>query len=138
MLVKRFTSSFARASLSSVPSFALGVRCVSSKSQEFFSSRATYANTSTFIEHATSLLPEAYFDETYHQVEEKKMWRKSWVVVGFTDEWQNVGDTKGLEFGGQSVLITKNKKGELKGFHNCCRHRASKLLDTGTKKQDLK
>ena len=34
-----------------------------------------------------------------------------------------------VEVAGRSVIVTRNRDGELRAFHNVCRHRATKLLD---------
>ena len=37
------------------------------------------------------------------------------------------------EVAGRSIIVTRDKQGELRAFHNVCRHRAAKLLDDDTR-----
>jgi phenylpropionate dioxygenase-like ring-hydroxylating dioxygenase large terminal subunit len=38
------------------------------------------------------------------------------------------GQTLVTEVAGRSIIVTRDKAGELRAFHNVCRHRAAKLL----------
>ena len=74
-----------------------------------------------------SLPALAYFDSSVMEAEWEKLWFKQWLYVCRRSELAESGQYKVIEIGGQQVLLTQNKQGELKAFYNTCRHRGSEL-----------
>jgi choline monooxygenase len=72
--------------------------------------------------------PECYQSKAFAAVEKKRVWGRSWVAVGNVDDLRSPGDTIIAEVGGQNIFVTRDKKGNLNGFYNVCRHRGSKLV----------
>jgi glycine betaine catabolism A len=68
--------------------------------------------------------------------ERERIWWGDWVCVGRTEELANPGDYVVRDLAGESVFVTRNLEGELRGFYNVCSHRGTKFLDdtdvTGT------
>jgi len=93
-----------------------------------FLDRETFKSTLRPVEESHSLLPAAYSDPHFFELEKEKVFNRAWVCAGYTTELPNIGDTKSLEVGGQSILITRDKNGNLKGFFNVCRHRGSRIV----------
>ncbi len=50
-----------------------------------------------------------------------------WFLTGHISQMPNVGDFFLYEIAGESVIVTRNKKGDVKAFHNACRHRGSRI-----------
>ena len=61
-------------------------------------------------------------------MEKKRIWGRSWVAVGNVDDLRHPGDTIIANVGGQPIFVSRDKKGNLNGFKNVCRHRGSKLI----------
>jgi phenylpropionate dioxygenase-like ring-hydroxylating dioxygenase large terminal subunit len=72
---------------------------------------------------------------TVYDVEHEKVFLKTWVFVGHESEVPNAGDFMTRELSGYSIIITRDKEGEIHAFHNMCTHRGMKLCraDKGNK-----
>ena len=95
---------------------------------EDFLNEETYKHTRAPVELALTIIPEAYTSEEFHQLEQKQIFQNSWVPCAVLPEVKKPGDIKVVEVGGESIIITRNKEGELRGFYNVCRHRGVKML----------
>ncbi|MDX6593648.1 MAG: choline monooxygenase [Gaiellales bacterium] len=100
-------------------------------SADAFLREETYAATRRPVALASTLIPDAYTSPEFFQLEQERVFATSWVVIGCTSEVAAAGDTLVAEIGGQSLIVTRNADGELRAFHNVCRHRGSRLLDPG-------
>lgn len=65
----------------------------------------------------------------YHQREARHLWRKIWQMACRERAVANPGDYVTYEIVDQSVLIVRDKKGELKAYHNVCLHRGTRLAE---------
>jgi choline monooxygenase len=78
------------------------------------------------------ILPEVpagrYSDQAFYDLEMKRLWRKTWLHAGHLSELPENGSYKLFEQLGLSIIISRGKDGELRAFHNICRHRGSALL----------
>ena len=70
----------------------------------------------------------AYTDESFHQVENERLFARAWVFAGFAHEMPRRGDVRPVEVGGKPVLLVRSDGG-IAAFHNVCRHRCLKLVD---------
>jgi phenylpropionate dioxygenase-like ring-hydroxylating dioxygenase large terminal subunit len=77
-------------------------------------------------------LPEVptgrYTDPQFYDLEMRHLWRKTWLHAGHVSELPQPGSYKLFEQLGLSIIISRGLDGELKAFHNTCRHRGSALL----------
>ncbi len=74
-------------------------------------------------------------DQTVYDLEHEKVFLKTWVFVGHESEIPNTGDFMTRELSGYSLIITRDKEGEIRAFYNMCTHRGMKLCraDKGNK-----
>jgi choline monooxygenase len=100
---------------------------------EDYTREETYRHTRVPVDLAVTLIPDAYTSREFFEIEQEKVFATSWVVVGFTSHVQKTGQVIVAEVAGRSIIVTRDKQGELRAFHNVCRHRAAKLLDDGTR-----
>ena len=100
---------------------------------EDYTNEETYRHTRAPVDLAVTLLPDAYTSRKFFEIEREKVFASSWVVVGFTSQVEKTGQTIVAEVAGRSIIVTRDKQGELRAFHNVCRHRAAKLLDDDTR-----
>ena len=70
----------------------------------------------------------AYTDPDFFAREKEAVHFRSWHYAGCTDELREAGDYVTATILDQSVIIIRDKNGELGGFYNVCRHRAHELL----------
>jgi len=81
------------------------------------------------IDEASGMPAECYVDDAFFDLEQERVFRGGWVAGGFVDAVPDPGTVITREVGGRSVIITRNKAGELRAFLNACRHRGTELID---------
>jgi Rieske 2Fe-2S family protein len=59
------------------------------------------------------------------------IFRRSWIMVGFEVELPRTGSWMAASIGPWPILITRDRKGDIRGFHNSCRHRGSQICQPG-------
>ncbi|MGI9305921.1 MAG: aromatic ring-hydroxylating oxygenase subunit alpha [Gammaproteobacteria bacterium] len=87
----------------------------------------TYARTRKSVEAASTLAPAAYYDEEFYALEQQQVFARNWVAAGPASRVQNPGDIMLADIAGVSLIITRDDAGELRAFHNVCRHRGARL-----------
>ncbi|HZQ26011.1 MAG TPA: aromatic ring-hydroxylating dioxygenase subunit alpha [Terriglobales bacterium] len=76
------------------------------------------------ITRAWSLPAWWYIDADVLALEQERIFRRTWQVVGHHDQAAHAGDYFTCEIAGEPLLIVRGADGELRGFYNVCRHRA--------------
>jgi len=89
----------------------------------------TYAATRLPVDLASTLIPDAYTSADFHELERDRVFSRSWVPVGVTDELREPGSFLVTEVGGRSLIVCRNRSGELRAHHNVCRHRGARIVD---------
>ena len=76
------------------------------------------------VSYEDSISPEHY------EKERDAIFRKTWLNVGRIEQLPRAGSyfTKELDAARTSVIIVKGTDGEVRAFHNICRHRGNKLV----------
>jgi len=77
---------------------------------------------------AASLPKRWYIDPGQHARELKHIWYRQWLYVGRADQLPGPGAFRTVEIGDQNVLLVKDRAGEIRAFHNTCRHRGSRIV----------
>jgi phenylpropionate dioxygenase-like ring-hydroxylating dioxygenase large terminal subunit len=77
------------------------------------------------------ITPNHYFDNNVFKNEQRNIFRKNWIFIGFKSELKNPNDFISKKIGGIPVVI-QNFNGDIKAFANICSHRFS-LLQTEKK-----
>lgn len=70
-----------------------------------------------------------YHDAEYFAVEMERVIRPSWQIVCHESDISAAGDWQTLDYLGESVIVIRGDDGEIRAFHNVCRHRGSRLVD---------
>ena len=77
-------------------------------------------------------LPEVptgrYTDPAFYALEMEHMWKESWLHAGHISELPREGAYKLFEQLGLSIIVSRGLDGDIRAFHNICRHRGSALL----------
>ena len=81
------------------------------------------------IEKAHGLPNECYLSGEYTSIERKKLFEDKWVVIGMASYLPNIGDSKPFELLGLPLIILRDKKKNIRVFHNVCSHRGYKLIN---------
>ena len=80
-------------------------------------------------EEGHSLPAWIYQDPEFFEREKAVIFRKSWQVVCHVSDVPRPGDFHSFDFLGESIVVLRGDDGEVRAFHNVCRHRAARLLD---------
>ncbi|MET0150486.1 MAG: aromatic ring-hydroxylating dioxygenase subunit alpha, partial [Acidimicrobiales bacterium] len=77
--------------------------------------------------------PVSYADSTspeHYELEQEAIFRKTWLNVGRVEQLPKNGSyfTKELDAANTSVVLVRDMEGEVRAFHNMCRHRGNKLV----------
>ena len=69
-------------------------------------------------------------DPAYYEAERAAIFRRTWLNVGRVERLPRTGSyfTRELTVVGTSLVIVKGADGEVRAFHNICRHRGNKLV----------
>jgi len=65
-----------------------------------------------------------WFSKEIFELEKRAIFMKSWLYTAHSSTFKKAGDYFAYNFCGNQFFLIKNKKGEIKAFHNICRHRA--------------
>jgi len=78
---------------------------------------------------ARSLPPEAYTSEAFFARENERLFAGAWVFAGFAHALAEAGDAVPVTVAGRPILLLRDRGGEIRAFHNVCRHRGALLVD---------
>lgn len=79
---------------------------------------------------AYSLEQDFYVDPGIFQVDMRNIWYREWVFAIPACEIPKSGDYVVFDIGVYSVVIVRGNDGQIRAFHNTCRHRGSVLCKT--------
>lgn len=69
-----------------------------------------------------------YVDPAIHELERERVFRRGWLPVARADELAQPGAYVAGETAGAPWVVVRDPSGELRAFHNVCRHRATVLV----------
>src|SRR5512142_1135974 len=70
-----------------------------------------------------------YHDELLYRAEMDGIWRTGWLYAGASVQIPNPGDYFLFEVDGDSMIIVRDKEGEVQALYNVCRHRGSLICE---------
>ena len=70
---------------------------------------------------------DRYINPAFARIEEQHLWPHIWQMACREEEIPNPGDVMIYEVAGKSLLVTRQRDGSIRAFHNSCLHRARKL-----------
>ena len=79
-----------------------------------------------------SLPAGLYTREDVFQADMDVFFRKHWIYIGPECDVPEPGDATVIDIAGSSLIMLRDDDGEVRGFHNVCRHRGARILDAGT------
>ncbi len=70
---------------------------------------------------------------TYHspallELEKEHVFRSHWQIIGHVSDVPEAGDYLTMDVVGERALVVRGKDGVVRGFHNLCRHRGSRVV----------
>lgn len=88
-------------------------------------------NSFNLTDQGKTLDARCYFSKEIFEFEQTNLFARHWQLVGHVSEFSQSGDHKKLQIGRIPVIVLKTENGDIKGFHNVCRHRAGPLKVQG-------
>ncbi|PYY72466.1 hypothetical protein CRX42_01065 [Pseudomonas jessenii] len=79
----------------------------------------------------TSLAREFYTSKIWFDRDIEQVFSRRWLFACHISEMPNPGDYITMELGETSIIVARNKSGEIHAFHNVCRHRGTRLREPG-------
>ncbi len=80
------------------------------------------------IETARGLPRAAYASEEFFELEQERLFPRTWQGVGYEDDVPDPGDAIPITVSGLPLILVHDQKGKIRCFHNVCRHRATIVL----------
>lgn len=68
----------------------------------------------------------------FFDLEARRLFGRNWAAVGFGADVPKPGDVAPVSIAGWELLLVRNTAGEVKCYHNICRHRGMKLISEKT------
>jgi glycine betaine catabolism A len=83
----------------------------------------------TFAAGAKTLAQQYFVSPEVFAEEQDRIFSKQWVLVGHQSQIAQAGDYFVAEVASESLIIVRDKGGEVHGFYNVCRHRGTRLRE---------
>src|SRR5258708_2647415 len=78
-------------------------------------------------------LPQAfYLDPDIYQFDLRAIFYPAWNMVGFEAELDQPGAYIATVIGPSPILVLRTRQGDIRAFHNSCRHRGAQICKTGS------
>lgn len=85
----------------------------------------------TDLARAETLDARLYHAPEIYERERQRIFAREWILLGHESEVAEEGQTLAECLAGFPIFVQRGRDGELRGFHNVCRHRAGPLVDDG-------
>lgn len=86
---------------------------------------------------ALTLPAHWYHGAEIYEKERRAIFAREWQLVGHLGKLREPGDYIATDLAGWRIFVIRDRNGNLRGFHNLCRHRAGPLLADGAGRCDL-
>ena len=75
------------------------------------------------------LPPWTFNNAELSDLEMEQVFLRNWFWIGHISDIPNVGDYKCQELGNERAVVIRGEDGEIRAFHNLCRHRGSRVVE---------
>jgi Rieske 2Fe-2S family protein len=76
------------------------------------------------------LARDFYVSPTVFETDLARIFHRHWLFAGYAFEVAKPGDFITYKIGSESIIVVRGRDGEVRGFHNVCRHRGSQICKT--------
>ena len=80
------------------------------------------------IDEALSLPNPAYTSEDFFQLENERLFSRTWMLAGYGHQVPDPGDVHPVSIAGQPLVIVHGHDGVIRVFHNVCQHRGTRVV----------
>ena len=81
------------------------------------------------LDEASGLPNVAYTSEDWQRLENTRLFARSWSFAGYAHDLPNPGDAVPVDLAGMPLVLVRDGDGEIRAFHNVCRHRGATILE---------
>ena len=74
-------------------------------------------------------LPGIAYGPGFYDLEQRALFPRAWCAVGYSSDIPEPGDARPVDLAGWPLLLVRGKDGQIRAFHNVCRHRANRVVD---------
>src|SRR5215813_11474787 len=85
--------------------------------------------TDTVADGARALAQPYFVSAEIFAHEQENIFSKQWVLLGHQSQIAQAGEYFIAEIANESLIVVRDKRGEIQGFYNVCRHRGSRLVE---------
>lgn len=78
-----------------------------------------------------------YTSREFYELERRAIFSKKWMLITHEVRLSNPGEWVKFECAGYEYVITRDRKGQIHGFHNVCRHRAYPVVEAASGKNQI-
>lgn len=82
------------------------------------------------LETATSLPNSAYTSRTFFALEQRYVFRRTWMLAARVDDLEKPGDIVPVDVAGMPLILVRDTDDQIRAFQNVCRHRGAQMVDT--------
>lgn len=86
---------------------------------------------------AITLPPRVFTSPELYELEQSRIFGRSWLLVAHTEQLARSGDYISLTVGNEPVLVTRDRDGTLHAMSPICRHRLTPVVEPGTGNADV-
>src|ERR1700743_2145673 len=72
-----------------------------------------------------------YSDPSLYQAERREIFARSWLLIAHESQIETPNSYVATNAAGYPIIVVRDKGGQVRAFHNVCRHRAGPLADDG-------
>ena len=81
---------------------------------------------------AAETLPAAFYrDPSLYEAERRRVFARSWQLIGHEAQLEETGAWLAVSIAGYPLVVVRGEEGNIRAFHNVCRHRAGPLAPEG-------
>lgn len=82
-----------------------------------------------YVDNGTDpVTPSRYYSRDFMRAESDKLWSKTWLIAGRTQQLTEVGEWFKFDVGTDSVIVVRTTEQRIEAFHNACQHRGNRLV----------
>ncbi len=89
------------------------------------------------IEAPSGLPNAAYCSDDWLKLENEHIFARNWFFAGTSGEVPETGDIKPVTVAGTPAILVRDGDGAIRGFHNVCRHRGTRLVASPCRKSAI-
>ena len=76
-----------------------------------------------------SLPQPFYVDQQFFDLDMELIWYRDWLFAGHDCELPKAGSYFTLQIGSYPIVVLRDREGQIRAFHNICRHRGSRVCN---------